>query len=158
MNQVAFNNAARSMPLVQKALLRSHEQNVVPVVIVEDAQALDTRAWLGLKTLTNHEMDPKVPFCLWSPGPRQELLAPLRQSGLAGVRGRLQFCFHLKNVQGQEIQPYLAARLKRAGCDRALFRRDLSREICRLPHGLARQISRLAWHCLMAAAPEARRQ
>ena len=152
--KVPFNNVARSMALVQKALLRSYEQNVVPVVIVDDAQALDTRAWLGLKTLTNFEMDSKVPFCLWLLGSRQELLAPLRQSGLAEVRSRLQFCFHLKNVQEQEIEPYLAAHLKWAGCDRALFPRDVSREIYRLTHGLARQINRLAWHCLMAAAQE----
>ena len=152
--KIPFNNVARSMALVQKALLRSYEQNVVPVVIVDDAQALDTRAWLGLKTLTDFEMDSKMPFCLWLLGSRQELLAPLRQSGLAEVRSRLQFCFHLKNVQEQEIGPYLAAHLKWAGCDRALFPPDVSREIDRLTHGLARQINRLAWHCLMAAALE----
>ena len=108
----------------------------------------------GSKTLTHFEMGSKVPFCLWLLGSRQELLAPLRQSGLAEVRSRLQFCFHLKNVQEQEIEPYLAAHLKWAGCDRALFPRDVSREIYRLTHGLARQINRLAWHCLMAAALE----
>jgi len=85
---------------------------------------------------------------------RHELLAPLRQSALAEVRSRRQLCFHLRDVQEQEVEPYLTASLKWAGCDRALFPRDVSRETCRLTHGLARQINRLAWHCLMAAALE----
>lgn len=152
--RIPFNNVPRAMALLQKALLRSFEQNVVPVVVIDDAQALDTRAWLGLKSLTNFQMDSKMPFCLWVLGSRQELLAPLRQSGLAEVRSRLQFCFHVKNLQEHEVEPYLSAHLKWAGCERALFPRDVARELFRLTHGLPRLVNRLAYQCLMAAAQD----
>lgn len=154
--KIPFNNVPRAMALLQKALLRSYEQNVVPVVTVDDVHALDTRAWLGLKTLTNFEMDSKMPFCLWLMGPRQDLLAPLRQASLAEVRSRLQFCYHLQNLQEQEMEPYLSAHLRWAGCDRALFPRDVAMELYRLTHGLPRTANRLAYHCMMAAALEGR--
>ena len=150
--KIPFNNVPRCMTLVQKALLRSFEQNVVPVVIIDDAQALDTRAWLGLKTLTNFQMDSKMPFCLWVLGSRQELLVPLRQSGLAEVRSRLQFCFHITHLQEHEVEPYLVAHLRWAGCERPLFPRDVIRELYRVTHGLPRMVNRIAYHCLMAAA------
>jgi len=152
--KIPFNNVPRCLAVLQKALLRSYEQNVVPVVTVDDVHALDTRAWLGLKTLTNFEMDSKMPFCLWLMGPRQDLMGPLRQAGLAEVRSRLQFCYHLKNLQEHELEPYLTAHLGWAGCDRALFPRDVARELFRLTNGLPRTVNRLAYHCMMAAALE----
>lgn len=152
--KIPFNNVPRCMTILQKALLRSFEQNVVPVLIIDDAQALDTRAWLGLKTLTNFQMDSKMPFCLWMLGSRQDLLVPLRQSGLTEVRSRLQFCFHLKNLQEHEMEAYLGTHLRWAGCERALFPRDVAKELFRLTHGLPRMVNRLAYHCLMAAAQD----
>jgi len=152
--KIPFNNVPRAMAILKKALLRSYEQNVVPVVTVDDAHALDARAWMGLKTLTNFEMDSKMPFCLWLLGPRQDLMVPLRQAGLAEVRSRLQFCYHLKNLQQHEIEPYLAAHLRWAGCDRPIVPRDVTLELFRLTNGLPRTVNRLAYHCLMAAALE----
>jgi len=129
-------------------------QGKIPTFIIDEVQLMDHETLQEISLITNFEMDSKMPFCLWLTGPRQDLLVPLRQAGLAEVRSRLQFCYHLKSLQEQETEPYLAAHLRWAGCDRALFPRDVALELFRLSNGLPRTLNRLAYHCLMAGALE----
>lgn len=152
--KIPFNNVPRGVAVLKEALLLCAEQGQTPVVLLDDAHGLNASAWLALKTLTNYEMDSRMPFCLWFLGARQELLAGLRWSGLAEVRSRLHFCYHLRGLQEAEAEAYLAAHLRWAGCDRPLFPREVALEIHRQAHGLPRMVNRLAQGCLVAAACE----
>ena len=154
--KIPFNNSARGMALLRDALQRLHDQGNLPVVIIDDAHHLDGSAWLQLKTLTNYEMDSKLPLLLILLGAREEVLSVLNWSRLDEVRSRLAFCYLLRGLERDETESYLAAHLKWAGCDRPLFPKEIADEIHQRTHGLPRLINRLAYSCLMAAACERR--
>lgn len=152
--KIPFNNAARGMSALRDAFGRLSDQGTLPVVIIDDAHHLNGTAWLQLKTLINYEMDSQLPLFVILLGAREEVLSTLSWSRLDEVRSRLAFCYLLSGLEKDETEPYLKAHLKWAGCERALFPKEIADEIHQRTHGLPRLINRLAYSCLMAAACE----
>lgn len=150
--KIPFNNAARGMTALRDALGRLSEQGTLPVVILDDVHHLNETAWLQLKTLTNYEMDSQMPLLMILLGTREELFSILSWNRLSEIRSRLAFCYHLRGLERDETEPYLKAHLKWAGCDRALFPKEIADDIHQRTQGLPRLINRLAYSCLMAAA------
>jgi general secretion pathway protein A len=152
-----FNNVTRCLTVLQAALVKLWAQSQVPVIFLDDSHHLDCSGWLALKTLTNYEMDSRVPFLLVLMGKRQEMTDTLRLSRLDEIRDRLLCCYHLRGLTPQEIEPYLDAHLRWAGRDRgALFPREIAQELHRRSNGLPRRVNRLAFGCLTAAAHDRR--
>jgi len=154
---IPFNHVTRCLTILQAALVKLWAQNQVPVVFLDDAHHLNCEGWLALKTLTNYEMDSRVPFLLVLMGKRQEITDALRLARLEEIRDRLLCCYHLRGLTPQEIEPYLDAHLRWAGRDRgALFPREIAQELHRRSNGLPRRVNRLALGCLTAAAQDRR--
>lgn len=145
-----FNNAARGIALLQEAIVRLHQQGLLLIIVVDEVHFLNDAAWLQLKALTNFEMDSKLPLLLVLLGARQEL--QLGSSRLEEVRNRILFSYHLRGLEADEIEPYLGSRLRWAGCERAVFPREIALEMHRRGNGNPRQINRLAGATLVAAA------
>lgn len=152
--KIPFNNAARGMALLQEAFLKLHDQNTLPVVIIDDAHHLNEQAWLQLKTLTNYEMDSRLPFLMLLLGAREEVLSALSLSRLEEVRSRFLFCYTMRGLESDETGGYLKAHLDWAGCDRPLFPKEIADEIHQRTHGIPRLVNRLAYSALVAAACE----
>ncbi len=152
--KIPFNNAARGMSLLQEALLRLHDQGILPVVIIDDAHHLNGQAWLQLKTLTNYEMDSRLPLLMILLGAREEVLSVLNWSRLEEVRSRFLFCYLMRGLEREETGDYLKAHLGWAGCDRPLFPKEIADEIHQRTNGVPRLVNRLAYSALMAAACE----
>jgi type II secretory pathway predicted ATPase ExeA len=152
--KVPFNNAARGMALLQEAFLKLHDQNTLPVVVVDDVHHLNEQAWLQLKTLTNYEMDSRLPFLMLLLGAREEVLSTLSLSRLEEVRSRFLFCYTLRGLEREETGGYLKAHLEWAGCDRPVFPKEIADEIHQRTHGIPRMVNRLAYSALVAAACE----
>lgn len=152
--KIPFNNGPRALALLREALRRQDSQGRRPVLVLDDAHHLGGAGWLGLKALTNCEMDSRMPFTMLLLGARQELLTTLNWTRLEEIRSRLLFCYHLKPLGEEEIEAYLTAHLRWAGCDRALFPREVARDLHRRANGLPRKINQLAYNCLAAAALE----
>ncbi len=150
--KIPFNNVARGMAVLQAALLKHYEKGQLPVVILDDVHNLTGPGWLLLKSLTNYEMDSKLPLLMILLGARQEVISNLNWSRLDEVRSRLLFCFHLRGLEPDETEAYLKAHLEWAGCTRPVFPKEISMEIHQRAHGLPRLVNRLAHSCLMAAA------
>lgn len=151
---IPFNNVTRCLTVLQAALVKLWAQGVVPAIFLDDGHHLDSAAWLGLKTLTHHEMDSRVPFLLTIMGKRQDLMETLRLARLEEIRDRLLCCYHMRGLNDQEMEPYLEAHLRWAGRerDRPLFPREIAQELHRRTNGLPRRVNRLAFGCLTAAA------
>ncbi|MGI5845327.1 MAG: ExeA family protein [Candidatus Xenobium sp.] len=62
--KVPFNNAPRALALLRESLRRQDSQGRRPVLVLDDAHHLGEAGWLGLKTLTNCEMDSRMPFTM----------------------------------------------------------------------------------------------
>lgn len=151
--RVPFNNTAKGLRIVQENLRSSYDRNRVPFVILDDAHLLDPKALLQLKALTNYQMDSAPPLSLLLVG--APLLArTLAVRELEEVRQRLLFCFPLRNLRREEVEPYIQARLKAAGHDVPLFPRDVIEELHLHSQGNPRLLNQLASFCLMAGAAE----
>jgi len=149
--QIPFNNPARSLERLKGCLSRIYDQGRLPVLLVDDAHHLNANAWLILKALMNYEMDSKLPCLLIFMG-KAETLSTLGLNELQEVRERLGFCFHLRPLKPQEIEPYLEKRLKWAGLKKTVFPSDIADQIWRHAQGNPRRINRLAEKCLLSAA------
>lgn len=149
---VPFRNPSKGIKLLQESLQRVEQQGQLPVVVMDDAHSFDGPSWLLLKTLTNYEIDSKLPFCLWLLGAHHDITKTLSLNKMAEIRGRLHFCFHLRGLESEETEAYIKAHLGWAGTDRPLFPRDVCVEIHRRSKGLPRQINRLAFAAMVAAA------
>ncbi len=150
--KLPFNNTARAMTLLQEALSRLYAQGILPVVIIDDAHHLNGQAWLQLKTLSNCDMDSKLPYLIILLGAREEVLSVLNWHRLEEVRSRLLFYYHFRGLERDEMQDYLKAHLDWAGCQRPLFPKEIADEVYQISHGLPRLINRISYSCLMSAA------
>lgn len=149
---VPFRNPSKGIKLLQDGLRRLEQQGQLPVVVLDDVHSFDAPSWLLLKTLTNYDIDSKLPFCLWLLGDHQEITKLLGLNRMAEIRGRLHFCFHLRGLEPDETEAYLKAHLDWAGCDRPIFPREVALDIHRRSKGLPRQVNRLAYGAMVAAA------
>ena len=149
---VPFRNPSKGIKLLQSSLRSLDQQGTLPIVVLDDVHAFDHPSWLLLKTLTNYDIDSRLPFCLWLLGDRQEITTTLSLNRMAEIRGRMHFCYHLRGLEPEEMEAYLKTHLAWAGCDRPLFPREAALEIHRHTKGLPRQVNRLAYGALVAAA------
>lgn len=147
-----FNNTAKGVAVLQEALLKSYNKDRLPVIVIDDAHSLDERDWMLLKSLINCNMDSCLTNCLIAVGATENIIRTLTLNRMEEVRQRLQFCFRLTGLAQDEIEAYLAARLKWAGSERPLFPREIALEIHRYSNGAPRVVNQLAHACLIAAA------
>lgn len=149
--RIPFNNLARCLGVLHQALAAIYEKGRLPFIVLDEAHQLDERGLLQLKPLLNHDMDSRLPLAMILAG--GPLLARrLAFKGLQELRQRLLFSYPLQGLRRDEMQPYLEARLKFAGCDRPLFPSDVVDEMYRHTQGLPRPVNQLAGLSLVAAA------
>jgi type II secretory pathway predicted ATPase ExeA len=144
-------NPARCLQMLNRTLYATYDKGRLPYVVIDEAHLLDDRNLLLIKTLLNHDMDSRMPLVLViSGGP--DLARRLAQRNLEEIRQRLLFIYPMHGLSRNEVDPYLAARLKAAGCDRRLFPPDVVDEIYRHTQGVPRLVNQLANLSLVAAA------
>ena len=124
-----------------------------PVLVVDEAQHLRSDVIEDLRLLTNFDMDTAPRLCLVLVG-----LTALRQRlGMAvheSMQQRLIVQHHLRGLTREELDPYLAHRLRLAGCELPLFDPPAIEALYQSARGLPRLINRIAHYALSAAAVE----
>lgn len=151
--KIPFNNPAKGLRSLHGALMEVSERHRLPFLIVDDAHRLDARSLLQLKTIMNFHMDSAWPLCLLLVG-APTLIRTLAARELEEIRQRLLFCYPLRGLRREEVEPYVRARLVAAGCEAALFPRDILDEIYINSQGNPRIVNQLARFCMMAAESE----
>jgi len=144
-------NPSRTLQTLYQALRASHDKGRTPILQIDEAHNLDDKGLLGFKGFLNHDMDSHLPMAILLSG-APELSRTLAQRNLEEIRQRLLFVYTLKGLKREEMGPYIAARLKAAGCERSLFPPDIVDEMYRHTHGLPRRVNQVANLCLVAAA------
>jgi len=149
--RIPWLNQGRALHVLSEALAATAEKGRVPVVKIDEAQNLDDRGLLQLKSLLNHGMDAKLAIILvLSGGPA--LGRNLMQKKLEELRQRLLFVYPYPPLTRAELDHYIRARLKAAGCERTLFPNDVLDDIYRHTQGIPRLVNQLANLSLIAAA------
>lgn len=149
--KLPFNNLARCLHLLHQTLEAIDEKGRQPFLVLDEAHLLDQRGLLQLKSLLNYDMDSRLPLALvLAGGPK--LARALSLPPLEEIRQRLLFAYPLSGLKRAELEPYLAARLKQAGCERQLFPPEIVDEMYRHTQGIPRRVNQLSNLCLVAAA------
>ena len=155
--RVPWLNPGRALQVLNQALAANYEKGRLPFLVIDEAHLLDERGLLQLKTLLNHGMDSRLPLVLvLSGGPA--LARQLAQKKLEELRQRLLFVYPYSGLTRNEIERYLAARLKAAGTERVLFPSDVVEDIHRHTQGIPRLVNQIATLAMVAAATSSKSQ
>ena len=124
-----------------------------PVLVVDEAHHLRSDVIEDLRLLTNFDMDTAPRLCLLLiglTGLRRRLSMAVHES----MQQRLIVQHHLRGLKHEELDPYLAHRLRLAGCEVPLFEPPAIEALHKAARGLPRLVNRIAHYALSAAALE----
>jgi type II secretory pathway predicted ATPase ExeA len=128
-----------------------------PVLIVEEAQDLNTTALEELRLLTCVRSDTHSPFSLLLVG--DEDLLPRLDLGInRALMSRLGFCLRLDRWPKEDLQNYLQGRLAEVGIHATPFEPPAQELLLQSAHGSPRTVNGLLQRSLESAARDQRRQ
>lgn len=131
-------------------LLQAHSRDERVVLVIDEAQNLQSQALEQVRLLTNLEThtDKLLQIILLGQPELRELLA---SASLRQLSQRITARYHLQPLNETETMAYVKHRLSVAGRQQALFTRDGQRALYRLSGGVPRLINIYADRALMGA-------
>lgn len=142
-------SAFRQIRIEVSRLLLEGKQR--PVLIVDEAHHLRNDVLEELRLLTNYEMDSENRLTLVLVG-HPELRRRMTMAALDALAQRIVVRATVRGLARDEMGPYLAHRLRLAGCEIPLFEQPTVEAIYQASSGLPRKANGLAHHALIAAA------
>ena len=127
------------------------ENRLRPVLIIDEAHHLRTELLEDLRLLTNYAMDSDNRLTLVLVG-HPELRRRMSMAALDALSQRIVVRASVRGLTRDEMGPYLAHRLKLAGCELPLFEPATIEAIYQASTGLPRKANSLAHHSLLAGA------
>jgi general secretion pathway protein A len=138
-------------------LLQRHAAQDLPVLILDEAQALPWQTLDELRPLLNLET-PRGKLLQIILSGQPELDEKLRQSALRQLRQRIMFHSRLPALTQTETAAYISSRLATAGCsDSSLFPDEVVQYIYTSSRGIPRVVNLLCEHALISAFAEQQR-
>jgi general secretion pathway protein A len=137
-------------------LLRRHAAHDLPVLILDEAQALPLQTLDELRLLLNLET-PRGKLLQIILSGQPELDEKLRLPALRQLRQRIMFHSRLPLLTQKETAAYISSRLAAAGClDSSLFPDRVVQDIYTSSRGIPRVVNLLCEHALISAYAEQR--
>lgn len=140
---------------LNRHLLESYSQRRRTVVIIEEAQNLNTEVLEQLRLLTNLETNESKLLQIILIG-QPELLAKLADPRLRQLRQRIIARFHLKPFDLKDIRAYVHHRLSVAGAPPRLFSDAAVRKLAKYSQGIPRVINLICDRALLGCFSEER--
>ena len=135
---------------IQQYLLSSHAARQNTVLLVDEAQNINTELLEHLRLLTNLETAEKKLLQIILVG-QPELREMIDQSRFAQMAQRITARFHLGPLNKREMIAYVKHRLKVAGTEQSLFTRGALYALWRKSRGVPRVINVIADRALLGA-------
>lgn len=132
-------------------MIRKHK--LKPILVIDEAQNLSDGVLEEVRLLTNFKMDAKNILSIFLLG-HPVMKARLKLPPYAALKQRLSFSYHLTGLQQDEVEPYIAHRLKLAGRTTPLFTQEAVALLFNYSRGLPRMINALAHEALYQAASQ----
>lgn len=130
-------------------LFRCYESGVLPLLIIDEAQAIPSReTFEEIRLLTNFQLDRENLMAIIMMG-QPELGRRLRHPAYEALRQRVGLNYHLGPLAAASVNDYLDFRLRAAGRERPLFSAEAVAMIGRLSAGIPRWINNLAAGALL---------
>ncbi len=135
-------------------LLRSYSANRQAVLVIDEAQNLDLDVLEMLRLLTNLETNQQKLLKIILLG-QSELASILARPDLEQINQRITSRYHLKGLNREDVDAYIAHRIMVAGGGRStFFTRRAVNEIYSASRGIPRLINSLCDHALLGAYSE----
>jgi len=139
---------------INRFLLKSHAAGRQTVLIVDEAQNLDLDVLEMLRLLTNLETDKQKLLKIVLLG-QSELTSILQRPDLVQINQRITSRYHLKGLERDDLDGYVAHRIMIAGGGRSnFFTRGALKKIFEISRGIPRLINSLCDHALLGAYSE----
>lgn len=138
-------------------LLDSHAQGRRAILIVDEAQNLDSSILEQLRLLTNLETSSRKLLQIFLIG-QPELNNTLSQPEMRQVSQRVVARYHLTRLSPLEVYAYIAHRLRISGASPILFPEKLIKEIYRASNGVPRLINLICDRALLGAYSQGKQQ
>ena len=127
------------------------EQNVQPVLILDEAQQLSERFLTDLGGFLNFAMDSRNLLCLWLVG-QPQLLSLLRMKRHAALASRVAARVYLEPLsQREDFMAFLHHGLQAAGAASNIIIDSAAEMLFRISRGVPRQAARLIREAMIAA-------
>ncbi len=137
--------------LLNQQLLAAHAKGQHTVLIIDEAQNLDTAVLEQLRLLTNLETNEKKLLQIMLLG-QPELAELLQRNELRQLAQRITARYHLTPLDKNEVAAYIDHRLTIAGCARQqIFSPSIMRQLYKFTRGVPRLINLIADRALLGA-------
>ena len=134
-------------------LIESNQKNEKTVLIIDEAQNLDSKVLEQLRLLTNLETNQRKLLQIIILG-QPELLDILAQTEMRQLAQRITARFHLKPLNREEVKAYISHRLAVAGQNIQLFPENSIKLVYKLSRGIPRLINVICDRALLGAYVE----
>ena len=153
-NYPADNNSVKTYTdRIYKFLISSNQKNEKTVLIIDEAQNLDSKVLEQLRLLTNLETNKRKLLQIIILG-QPELLEILAKKEMRQLAQRITARFHLQPLKKHEVKAYLSHRLAVAGQNVQLFPDKSIKLLFRLSDGIPRLINIISDRALLGAYVE----
>lgn len=131
-------------------LLEQAQNNIISVIIIDEAQDLPAKTLEEVRLLSNLETSNQKLLQIVLSG-QQELNERLADPSMRQLRQRITVRYHISPMVSEEIAPYVAHRLRTAGANGGLrFTDDAIAKVTAYSHGIPRLINAICDYALMA--------
>ena len=139
-------------------LLKGYSSNRQTVLIIDEAQNLDSDVLEMLRLLTNLETDQQKLLKIVLLG-QSELASVLNQPDQEQINQRITSRYHLRGLDRDDVEAYIAHRIMVAGGGRsAFFTKGAISQVFSTSRGIPRLINNLCNHALLGAYSENKEQ
>jgi general secretion pathway protein A len=135
-----FTSKGEFLVQFKEFLLESYASDKSVLLIVDEAQRLNSELLEQIRLLSNIELDNRKLLNIFFVGQSEfnQLLSDERNKA---VRQRITVVYQLKSLSEPETTAYIQHRLKQAGATEEIFKPDAMREIFKFSHGTPRLIN-----------------
>ena len=152
---ISNNTAKTYIDSINRFLIEANARNEKTVLIIDEAQNLDSTVLEQLRLLTNLETNQRKLLQIIILG-QPELLDILSRKEMRQLSQRITARFHLNALSRTEVKGYISHRLAVAGQNTQLFPDQTIKQLYRLSKGIPRLINILCDRALLGTYVQSR--
>lgn len=126
------------------------ENNIKPIIVIDEAQDLPIATLSSIKNLTNFKMDSQSRMTIILVG-QSQLLNKINMAELASLRRRIRVRYKFENLSVEDTIKFISHQLKVAGLTKEIFSEETKAEIFRLSNGVISNINNICYDLLIGA-------
>ena len=126
----------------------AYDFNKTTLLIIDEAQLLNTKTLEEIRLFTNFKIDSQTPLNLILSA-QPDFYKTIHLNSMKALFQRINFRYHLTGLDSSEAKSYINHHLAVAGRSDELFTDDVINEIFQQAKGVPRVINSLSYDCLM---------